>query len=88
MLEKVLRVCHISDISRFSPQIDRIFSGKHLVHFLVLKMKDSTKILIFDAEQVYLKPQVTNVKDKDSEVRANLKPHTLEKVGVFKNPLP
>ena len=51
-------------------------------------MKDSTKILIFDAEQVYLKPQVTNVKDKDSEVRANLKPHTLEKVGVFKNPLP
>ena len=38
----------------------------HLIHFLVLKMKNFRNfvlhncILVFDAEQVYLKLQVTN----------------------------
>ena len=39
-------------------------------------------IAIFDAEQVYLKPQVTNVKNK--EVTANQQPQTLEKIGLLK----
>ena len=41
-------------------------------------------ILYFDAEQVYLKPQVTNLKNK--EVTANPKPQTLEKDWFFENP--
>ena len=54
------------------------FPGKHLIHFLVRKMKDFRNfildncIFVFDAEQVYLKPQVTNVKNK--EVTVNPKP--------------
>ena len=42
--------------------------------------------LDFDAEQVYLKPQVTNLKNK--EVTANPKPQTLEKNWFFENPIP
>ena len=66
--------CDVSrDISRFSPRIDLIFSGEAfnpflgaLIHFLVLKMKDSSFvlhncILVLDAEQVGLEPQVTNL---------------------------
>ena len=66
------------DISRFSPRIDRIFSGEALNPFLVLKMKDFRNfvlhncILVFDAEQVYLKLQVMNLKNK--EVTVNPKP--------------
>ena len=68
------------------------FPGKHLIHFLVLKMKDFRNfvqdncILDFDAEQVYLKPQVTNLKNK--EVTVNPKPQTLEKNWFFENPIP
>ena len=43
-------------------------------------------ILNFEAEQVYLKPQVTNLKNK--EVTANLKPQTLEKIGFSKTLYP
>ena len=66
------------------------FPGKHLIHFLVLKMKDFRNfvlhncILDFDAEQVYLKPQVINLKNK--EVTVNPKPQTLEKIWFFENP--
>ena len=59
------------------------FSGKHLIHFLVLKMKDFWNF-DFDAEQVYLKLQVTNLKNK--EVTVNPKPQTLEKKLVFRKP--
>ena len=79
------------DISRFSPLIDWIFQGKHLIHFLVLKVKDFWNfvlhncILVFDAKQVYLKLQVTNLKNK--EVTVNPKPQTLEKNWYFENPI-
>ena len=43
-------------------------------------------IVIFDAEQVYLQPKVTNVKNK--EVTANPKPQTLQKTWFFENPKP
>ena len=75
--------CVRRDISRFFPRIDRIFSGKHLIHFLVLKIKDFRNfvlhncVLVFDAEQVYLKLQVTNLTNK--EVTVNPKPQILEK---------
>ena len=68
------------------------FPGKHLIHFLVLKIKDygnfvlHSCILVFDAEQVYLKLQVTNVKYK--EVSAHPKPQTLEKIGFSKTLYP
>ena len=42
-------------------------------------------ILVFDAEQVYLTLQVTNLKNK--EVTLNPKPQTLEK-WFFENPIP
>ena len=80
------------DISRFLPRIDRIFFGKALIHFLVLKMKDFRNfvphncILAFDAEQVYLKPQVINL--KNNEVTVNPKPQTLRKIWFFENPIP
>ena len=56
------------------------------------KMKDVRNftlhkcILIFDTEQVYLKLQVTNLKNK--EVTVNPKPQTLEKSWFFDNPIP
>ena len=43
-------------------------------------------ILDFDAEQVYLKLQVTNLKDK--EVTVNPKTQTLRKIWFFENPIP
>ena len=55
------------DLCRFHPQFDRIFSGKDLIQFLANKMQKFRKfhlhncILIFDAEHVHLKLQVTNV---------------------------
>ena len=58
----------------------------------MLKMKDfwnfvlDNYILDFDAEQVYLKLQVTNLKNK--EVTVNPKTQTLEKNLFFKNPKP
>ena len=67
----------------FPLELTGFFQGKHLTHFLVLKMKDfwdfvlDNCILDFDAEQVYLNPQVTNLKNK--EVVPYPKPQTLEK---------
>ena len=82
------------DITRFFPRIDQNFPGEALNPFLVLtgKMEDFRNfvldncILDFDAEQVYLKLQVINLKNK--EVTVNPKPQTLEKNGVFENPIP
>ena len=76
----------------FSLELTGFFPGKHLIHFLVLKMKDFCNfvldncILEFDAEQVYLKPQVINLKKK--EVTVNPKPQTLGKNWFFENPIP
>ena len=76
----------------FSIELTRFFPGKHLIHFLVFKMMDFRNIVLdncildFDAEQVYLKPQVTNLKNK--KVTANPKPQTLEKNCFFENPKP
>ena len=76
----------------FSLELTGFFPGKHLIHFLVLKMKDFRNfvldncILDFDAEQVYLKLQVINLKNK--EVTVNPKPQTLEKNWFFENPKP
>ena len=44
-------------------------------------------ILVFDAEQVYLKLQVTNLKNKEVTV-VDPKPRTLKKNWVFENPKP
>ena len=74
----------------FSLYLTGFFQGKHLIQFLANKMKDfwnfvlQNCILIVDAEQGYLKPQVTNVKNR--EVTANPKPQTLKQI-VF-NPEP
>ena len=76
----------------FPLELTGFFPGKHLIHFLVLKMKDfwifvlNNCILDFDAEQVYLKPQVTNLKNK--KVTANPKLQNLEKNWFFENPKP
>ena len=54
----------------FPLELTGFFLGKHLIRFLVLKMKDLRNfvldncILDFDAEQVYLKRQVINLKNK------------------------
>ena len=67
-------------------------TGKHLIHFLVLKMKGFRNfvldncILVFDAEQVYLKLQATNLKNK--EITVNPYPQTLEKNWFFETPIP
>ena len=64
----------------FFLELTGFFLGKDLIHFLVLKMKDFRNfvlhncILVFDAEQVYLTLQVTNLKNK--EVTVNPKPQT------------
>ena len=78
-------------ISRdFFLELTGFFPGKPLIHFLVLKMKDFRNfvldccILVFEAEQVYLKLQATNLKDK--EVTVNPKTQTLEKKLVFRKP--
>ena len=58
----------------------RFFQEKHLIQFLSNKMQDfrnfvrDNSILNFDADQVYLKLQLANVKDK--EVTANNKLQT------------
>ena len=76
----------------FSLELTGFFPGKHLILFLVLKMKDfwnfvlDNCILGFDAEQVYLKRQVTNL--KNNEVTVNPKPQTLRKIWFFENPKP
>ena len=64
----------------FSLELTGFFPGKHLIQFLVLKMKDFRNfvldncILDFDAEQVYLKPQVINLKNKEVTVNPKPKP--------------
>ena len=73
----------------FPLELTGFFPGKHLIHFLVLKMKDFRNFVLdvdFDAEQVYLKPQVINL--KNNEVTVNPKPQTLEKNRFFENPKP
>ena len=76
----------------FPLELTGFFLGKHLIHFFVLKMKDFRNfvldncILDFDAEQVYLKLQVTNLKNK--EVTVNPKPQTLENNWFFENSTP
>ena len=55
----------------FYLELTGFFPGKHLIQFLVLKMKDLRNfvldncILDVDAEQVYLKLQVTNLKNNN-----------------------
>ena len=64
----------------FALDLTGFFLGKHLLQFLANKMHDFRNfvqhrdncIFIFDAEQVYLKLQVTDVKNK--EVTANPNP--------------
>ena len=57
---------------------------KHLIQFLANKMQDFRNFVlhscipIFDAEQVYLKPEITNFKNK--EATANPKPKTYKKL--------
>ena len=74
----------------FSLELTGFFPGMHFIHFLVLKMKDFRNFVLdncifdFDAEQVYLKPQIINLKNK--EVTVNPKPQTLEKKLVFRKP--
>ena len=73
------------DLPRFSPRFYRIFSGEALdpifsqrdARFFVLH----NCILIFDAEQVYLKPQVSNFMNK--EVKEDPNPQTLSKNWFF-----
>ena len=78
----------------FSLELTGFFPGKHLIHFLVLKMKDFRNsvldncILVFDAEQVYLKLQATNLKNKEVTAWVNLKPQTPEKNWFFEKPIP
>ena len=56
----------------------------------MLKIKDFRNfilhncILVFDSEKVYLKLEVTNLKNE--EVTVNPKPQTLEKKLVFQKP--
>ena len=58
----------------FFLELTGFFPGIHLIHFLVLKTKDFRNfvldncILDFDAEQVYLKLQVTNLKNNEVTV--------------------
>ena len=65
----------------FPLELTRFFPGKHLIHFLVLKMENFLNfvldnfIFVFDAEQVYLKLQATNLKNKEVTVNPKtLKP--------------
>ena len=56
----------------FSLGLTGFFQRKHFIQFLANNMQDFRKfvphncILNFDSEHVYLKPQVTNVKNKDT----------------------
>ena len=76
----------------FSLESTGFFPGKQFIHFLVLKMNEFRDfvlhncILVFDSEQVYLKLQVTNLKNKEAAV--NPKPQTLEKKLIFENLIP
>ena len=74
----------------FPLDLTEFFQGKYLIHFFVLKIKDFRNfviyncILVFDAEQVYLKLQGTNVNNK--EVTANPKAQNPGKKLVFQKP--
>ena len=78
---------------RFSLDLTEFFPRMQLIQFLANNMQDFQTfvlhycILNYDAEQVYLKLQVINLKNK--EVTANPKPQTLE-IGLSKtlNPKP
>ena len=62
----------------FFLKLTGFFQGKHLIHFLVLKMKDFRNfvlhncILVIDAEQVYSKLQVINLKINPSNIALKL----------------
>ena len=82
----------IGDISKFSPQIDRIFPGKlgEALHPFFCSQDEGFSefvlhnwILAFDADKVYLKLQVINLKEK--EVTVN-KPYTPN--WFFENHIP
>ena len=66
------------DISRFFPRNDRVFFGGTLNPFFgaqdegFSEFRLDNRILVFDAEQVYLMLQVINLKNK--EVTLNPKP--------------
>ena len=70
------------------------FQRKHVIQVLANKMQDfrnfvpHNSILNFDSEQVDLKSQVTNIKNK--EVTTNPKTRSLERLGISKtlNPKP
>ena len=68
------------DISRFPPRIDLIFPGEALDPFFGAQDKGFSEfdlhkcIFVFDAEQVYLKLQVTNLINKEVLVTLNPNP--------------
>ena len=75
----------------FSHNLTGFFQGS-TYPFLVLKMKDfwifvlHICILVFDAEQVCLKLQVTNLENK--EVTVKPKPQTLGNIGFSRTMIP
>ena len=60
--------------------IRRAFDGKSLNRQRCSANTKQELLVIFDAEQVYLKVELINL--KNMEVTANPKPHTLEKIGL------
>ena len=88
MQPSVLPIDHYGIYPDFPPNLTGIFPGKHLIQFLANNMQDFRNfvlhncILNFDTEQVYLKLQVTNIKNKEGT--ANPKPQNLEKNRLSK----
>ena len=90
----VVAAIAVAERSVISPDFPFYLTGffRGSIHFLLLKTKDFSNfvlhncILVFDAEQVYSKLQVTNLKNKD--VRVNPKPPNLEKNWFFEDPIP
>ena len=80
----------------FPLDLTGFFLEKHLIQFLANKMQDFRNVVLhhcilnFDAEQVYWKLQVTNVKSKEitanPKITTNPKPQTLEKTWSLENP--
>ena len=74
---RVVGSCELVIYLDFPFDLTGIFSGKHLIQYKANKLPNFWKfilhdcILIFDAEQVYLKHQVTNFKNR---VRVNPNP--------------
>ena len=84
-LSWVWQVIFPSNWQDFSGEALTPFFGDHLIHFLDFRnFVLHNCILIFDAEQVYSKLQVTNLKNK--EVTVNPRPQTLGKKSYFSKP--